>query len=168
MKHLALSIIMWLGLMLSALSQTAGPVLVSPAGGRLVNTGYQLDWSLGEPVTFSGGGGSYLLTQGFHQNSYSIVDFNDNLYCSECNISAYPNPATDLVFIKVERTTPEQLRYIITDSNGKVLKKARLLNDVQALDFSGYTSGVYVLSITNRHQLIKSFRIIKTGTGNPD
>ena len=160
MKKLGL-LIVGLGLTIMAISQPASPELVSSAGDSFNNTSYQLDWSIGECVTLTHSAGTYVITQGFHQDSYKITTSIDNLYGSEINITVYPNPTTNLVCLQVESSKAESLQYILSDINGKILQNAEVLNNIVQLNFSTYTSGVYFLIVKQENQLIKSFKIIK-------
>ncbi len=161
MKRTAL-IFFYFGLAITALSQTASPELISSAGDYFNNLSYQLEWSLGECVTSTLGSGPYTIAQGFHQHSYNIETFIDNLSGSEISISVYPNPATDRVSIRLIPATPEHLKYILFDINGKILLNEEIVNVPGQLNFSSYNNGVYFLNIKRENRLIKSFKIIKT------
>ncbi len=89
----------------------------------------------------------------------------------DVQISAYPNPATDFLGVKV--TTPitpniENAYYIsITDLNGKLLEQVKT-------DLNGITNGVrisvmkllqgnYILSVYSISERLQSIRFIKNG-----
>ncbi len=72
-----------------AISQTASPELISSLGDSFNNTSYQLDWSIGECITTTHTAGDYVLTQGFHQNSYVITAVED--LRADIYMSVYPN-----------------------------------------------------------------------------
>ena len=76
MKKLGLFVF---GLVLTtiAFSQTASPELVNSAGDSFTNETYQLDWSIGECITATHSEGDYVITQGFHQESYVITAVED-------------------------------------------------------------------------------------------
>ncbi len=147
-------------------AQTASPELVSSAGDSFNNTSYQLDWSIGECLTATHTAGAYVLTQGFHQNSYQITSVKD--LAKDINITVYPNPTSDFIslnFVKVQNFG--KVSYTITNINGKILQQAEVTNDNEQLNFSNYANGVYFISVVqtehalSQQQLIKSFKIIK-------
>ena len=72
MKKLGLLVV---GIVLTtmAFSQTANPELISSGGDSFSNTTYLLDWSIGECVTATHSEGDYVITQGFHQDTYVIT-----------------------------------------------------------------------------------------------
>jgi len=142
-----------------AISQTASPELVSSSGDSFNNTSYQLDWSVGECVTATHSAGDYVITQGFHQNTYVITSVED--LRPEIEMTVYPNPTSDFISLKVESSKVEDLQYSITDFSGKVLQTENFAGDIEQINFSSYANGTYLISISQNNQLIKSFQIIK-------
>ncbi len=142
-----------------AFSQTASPELVSSAGDSFNNTSYQLDWSIGECIIQTHSAGDYVITQGFHQNSYVVTSV-ENLR-TDINISVYPNPTTDLITLDFKTSAGLLNVLTITDLNGKVLQQVKVTNETEQLNFSNYANGIYFLTVTENNQLIKSFKIIK-------
>ena len=143
-----------------AMSQTASPELVSSAGDSFNNTSYQLDWSMGECVTATHSGGSYVITQGFHQNTYVVMTV-ENLR-ADINMSVFPNPTTDLVTIDFPSSEGYgNVKISVTDFSGKVLQTENFAGDIEQINFLNYAVGVYFISVLENNQLIKSFKIIK-------
>ena len=151
-----------------AISQTASPDLVSSSGDSFSNATYQLDWSVGECITATHTAGDYVITQGFHQNTYVITAV-ENLR-PEIEMTVYPNPTNDIVSLKVESSKVypvgnsnrvESMQYTITDLSGKVLQTDEIQSDLEQINFSNYAVGTYLISISQNNQLIKSFQIIK-------
>ncbi len=142
-----------------AISQTASPELVSSSGDSFNNSTYQLDWSLGESVTATHSAGDYVITQGFHQNTYVITAV-ENL-ATDVNISVYPNPTTDLITIDFPSFEGLGNVITVTDINGKILQQTEVTTDKEQFDFFNYANGVYFLSVKQENQTIKSFKIIK-------
>ena len=158
MKRLFLTVVFGIAFF-SAIAQTASPELVSSAGESFKNTGYQLDWSIGECVTATHSSGSYVITQGFHQNFYEITTVKD--LAKDINITVYPNPTTNFLTVNLEASARPLSVLTITDINGKILQHSEVTNDQEQLDFSNYANGIYFLDVKQNNQLIKSFRIIK-------
>jgi len=145
----------------SANAQTTSPQLVSSAGESFKNTSYQLDWSIGELQTETYTAGSQMLTQGFHQNSYTVSTAVEQVKGLQFEITAFPNPTTDFISLKVESSKTESLQYTITDLSGRVLQTNKLLENNQQINFSGYAVGTYFITISQNSKLVKSFKIIK-------
>ncbi len=144
-----------------AISQTVSPELVSSAGESFSNSNYQLDWSVGETVTATHSAGDFVLTQGFHQDTYIITAIKD--LATDINISVYPNPTSN--FVIIDFSAPQKLenfKIIVTDINGKILEQAETTAYKKQLDFSDYADGIYYLSVEQKNnQLLKVFKIIK-------
>jgi len=145
--------------LLGANAQTASPELVSSAGDSFNNTSYQLDWSIGECITATHSAGDYVITQGFHQNTYVVTAVED--LATDINMSVYPNPTTDFISLKVEKSKAENMQYTVTDFSGKVLQTENFAGDIEQINFSNYAVGTYFISVMENNQLIKSFKIIK-------
>ena len=158
MKRLILTVGLSFAL-LGANAQTASPELLSSAGDSFNNTSYQLDWSIGECVTATHSAGSYVITQGLHQNSYVVTSVED--LRADIEMSVYPNPTTDFISLKVESSKVESMQYSITDFSGKVLQTSNFAGDIEQINFSNYASGTYFITVKENNQLIKSFKIIK-------
>lgn len=145
---------------LGANAQTASPELVSSSGDNFSNATYQLDWSVGECVTATHSAGEYVITQGFHQNTYVITPVED--LRADIEISVYPNPTNDLVTIDFPLSEGHgNVKIIVTELSGKVLQTAEMQSDLAQINFSAYANGTYLITISQNNQLIKSFQIIK-------
>lgn len=147
------------GMVGTAISQSTGPELISSSGDSFQNTTYLLDWSIGECITETNSAGTYVLTQGFHQNVYFVTNVED--LHADFEISVYPNPATDFVTIEFPSAQQQDMIMTITDQTGKVFLQKHTMNNIEQLDFSAYTCGVYLLIVEYNNQRMKSFKILK-------
>ena len=155
------NILIIVGILLTSLafSQKASPDLISSSGDCFKNATYQLDWSIGESVITTNTSGIYILTQGFHQDSYTITTKIEKIAGIE--ISIFPNPTTDILSLKIDNSELENSEYFLTNISGKVLQSSKITNNIEKLDFTSYASGIYFLSLKHENQVIKSFKIIK-------
>ncbi len=143
----------------SATAQSASPELISSSGESFQNSSYLLDWSIGECITATHSTGTYVLTQGFHQNTYVVSKVED--LRSDILISVYPNPTSDFISVDFKSSAGHLSVITITDINGKVLQQTKVINKIGEFDFSVYAKGVYFLTVKQDNKLIKSFKIIK-------
>jgi len=152
-------IVMVLSLFISEamLGQTAE--LVGTAGDSYANANYRISWSIGETVTETHQNTTNVLTQGFHQNTYTVLAVDDHNFHFE--MRAYPNPATDLITLEFEKYANNKFTVIVTDINGKILQSKPIDNQYLPLNFSAYVPGTYFMVIKQQNKLIKSFKIIK-------
>lgn len=74
-------------------------------------------------------------------------------------LSVYPNPTTDVLVLKTGELS--NVSFLLSDSDGRTLQKIEVSSSETSVDFSGYASGVYHLTLTQKGKSIKSFSIIK-------
>ena len=142
-----------------AKSQTVSPELISSAGDNFINSNYQLNWSIGEIQIETYQNLENVLTQGFHQNTYVITAITDLRV--DLKMFVFPNPTSDFITLKVENSKVENLQYTITDLSGKILQNGSFANKTEQINFSSYTVGTYLITISQNNQILKSFKIIK-------
>ena len=142
-----------------AIGQTLDTKLISSSGDSFNNSSYQLDWSIGECVTTTFTSSDFIITQGFHQNSYQVMSVEDLRV--DIEIKVYPNPTANFVNLKIENSKIENMQYILTSVYGKILQTRKITKDQEQVDFSNFTMGTYFISILENNQLIKTFKIIK-------
>ena len=76
-------------------------------------------------------------------------------------LSVYPNPATDLLTLRVENLEHSTLRFQLFDSSGKLLKSNQIKNKETDIYLNNLRTSVYFLRINNKHKAIKTFKIVK-------
>jgi Zn-dependent metalloprotease len=138
------------------------PVTVSPQGGLLHGTGV-----VGTSFQ-AASSGSFALQYNYFDgngcmNSSSVV-----MYAQDClglakdqsdNINVYPNPAHDLVSVS---GLSDGMFVRVTDLNGRQLSSVSPVSGECKLDISGFTSGLYLVTITSAEgQVLSSHRIVK-------
>jgi len=134
--------------------------LVSSSGDSFSNSNYQLNWSIGELQTESFTSSELSLTQGFHQGNFTITAVNQ-VEGLQFDITAYPNPASDFIILKVENFEIENLNFCITNMQGEKLQVEKMSSNNQQINFSNYKVGTYFITLNRNNQFIKSFQIIK-------
>lgn len=159
MKQLFLSAMFGLiGFSLQA--QTISSELISSGGDNFANSNLQLNWSLGELQTESFVGSQYILTQGFHQETFAITKISENPFF-DISIVVFPNPTKDFINLKVENNDTKGLYYVLFDLNGEKLLSGEFSDLTEQINFSEYTSGTYFIKILQNNKQVKSFQIIK-------
>lgn len=160
-KKLKLSVILLLGIGLTGLhAQTNFPELVSSSGNHFENSGFQLDWSIGEIAIETYAQGSFTLTQGLHQNTYTVTAIEDSPLF-DVNITAYPNPASAFITIENSEDLQKELSIEFSDIQGKVYLKEEFSDAKKQINLDAFSSGVYFLNIKSQGITIKTFKIIK-------
>ena len=78
------------------------------------------------------------------------------------SVSAYPNPTTDYLELKVESEKLKDLSYQLYDMNGKLLQNKKLTGTETQIDMSNYVPATYFVKVIQGSKEVKTFKIIKT------
>ena len=143
-----------------AMSQSIPSQLLSSGGEIFKNTSYQLEWSLGELQTETLTAGNSMMTQGFHQSNYqvsAVEKFSDSPF----EITVFPNPATDIINLKIDSKYIKNPGYTLTDVSGSVLQMKTIEGNQQQINLSGLVTGTYFLNVHTEKQVLQIFKIIK-------
>ena len=140
---------------------------IPAAGGNATGSGGSVSYSVGQVVysTITGASGS--VAAGVQQ-TYDIsvaTGFNNdsriNLLCS-----AYPNPSTDFLTLKIEGDLLTQYTASLYSITGNLLKTIKVVANESRIDMTNLATDTYFLKIVNSDkkstsQEIKTFKIIK-------
>lgn len=134
-----------LGLTVTKLSaQILSPEIITCNGDQFSTDDIIIDWTVGESICETEKTSDNIITQGFQQNSNILKVVNDTN--SKCSIIAYPNPTSDIVFIKINGMT--NIIVEVTDIQGKSLSNYKItdMSNIQ-IDFAGFEEGQYYIKI---------------------
>lgn len=135
---------------------------ITASGGNATGNIGSVSYSLGQVVfSFKTGIDGWVIEgvqQPYEISSISGVKeaFNINLICT-----VYPNPATDLLILKVETLIWKNLSYKLIDINGKVLQNKKINSYESSISLIQITAGIYFLKVYDNRRNIKTFKIIK-------
>ena len=133
--------------------------IISSAGGHSEAHGAQISWTLGEPVIETISGGDNTLTQGFHQTKLLVTPVFSITQNNE--ISVYPNPTKDIVYIQVNGSQMLKSVAGLYSSNGKLLKQFSLIDERTILKTQEFPNGSYLLKISKDNTLFQTFKLVK-------
>lgn len=156
-KMLIFGVLLLLGPGLAGL-QAQDAILAS--GGNGSNIGGSVSYSIGLIVysTYTGANGS--AAQGVQQPFEISVGLDEvegiSLYCS-----AYPNPATDVLTLKVEDLDYSTLTFFLYDMNGMLLESKDIAGNETSIAMSNLKPATYFLRVTDNNKDVKTFKIIK-------
>jgi len=77
------------------------------------------------------------------------------------NLTAYPNPTTENVWIRIESAVEKPLSYIIMENSGKIVSESEINETETEVDMSQLANGSYFLMVKEGQQNIKTFKIQK-------
>ncbi|MEN8118488.1 MAG: T9SS type A sorting domain-containing protein [Bacteroidota bacterium] len=155
MKNIFIFII----IILSCLMANAQEV-VSSAGETQSASGYEISWTIGEPVIETVTDGTNTLTQGFHQSKLTVTAINE-FPVSEIGLKVYPNPTENFVHIHFSELI-ENVHYALYNNAGSLIENNTIRSTKTKLNLKQYASGQYILKLTqDTNQPLQTFKIIK-------
>jgi len=140
-------------------NSTAQKVVATNGGTATVN-GYEISWTIGEPITETVTDGTTTLTQGFQQSKLTVTAI-DELLETGIEIKVYPNPTQDFVTIHFTKTM-ERPSYLLFDLSGRLLEQKNIESTDAKVNMIGYAEGAYILKLIHRgSQPLQTFKIVK-------
>ena len=161
MKHkkLKFSALLMLVFGLTGLQAQESP---TATGGNASGSAGSLSYSVGQVVyqTYTGISGS--VAQGVQQPfEISVITGIEKAKSITLMISAYPNPATDFLTLKVENFTLSNLHFQLFDMNGKLLQNEKITGNETNIAMSNLVSATYFVKVIQGKKEVKTFKIIK-------
>ena len=131
------------------------------AGGNASGSGGTSSYSIGQLVYTTNQGVTGSISQGVQQSFIiEAITGLDELGIS-LNLTAYPNPATDFVQLKVESEMLTDISYQLYNMQGKMLGSNKLTEIQTGIDMTSFSPATYILKVIQKNTDIKTFKIIK-------
>jgi hypothetical protein len=134
---------------------------INSLGGSNIGIGGSISFSVGQLVFTTDSQSAGSLVQGI-QRPVKITT--TSIIKSENNISfkAYPNPATDDLYLEINESLNEKLIYKLYDLQGKVLLQNKMLLPITQINMSSFSAGTYFIQINNsQNKHYQTIQIIK-------
>ncbi len=151
-----------------SLSTATAQESVNATGGDASGSGGSASYTVGQLVyqTHTGTSGSVM---GGVQQPYEItvVTGLEDAKGINLSVSAYPNPTTDYLELKVESKKLKGLIYQLYDLNGKLLQSEKIISNQTSIVMSNLVPATYFVKVIVKtqgfaSQEVKTFKIIKT------
>ena len=150
-----------------SLSTVTAQESVNATGGNASGSGGSASYSIGQLgyQTHTGTNGS--VAEGVQQTyEISVVSAIEEAEGINLSVSAYPNPATDYLQLKVESEKLKDLSFQLFDMNGKLLQTKKLTGTETQIEMSNLVPATYFVKVVETsHDLslkeVKTFKIIK-------
>ena len=161
-KRLKLSALLFLGLGLTGLqAQTS----VNATGGNASGSGGSASYSVGQLAYTTNTGTNGSVSEGVQQPfEISVVTGLEEAKGINLSVSAYPNPTTDFLNLKVDASTPlsiQSMSYQLYDINGKLLENKKIEGNETSIVMSNLVPATYFVKVTEGNKEVKTFKIIK-------
>ncbi len=158
-KRLKLSAVLLLGLGLTGLQAQES---INATGGNASGSGGSASYSVGQVVYITHTGTNGSEAQGVQQPfEISEVTGIEEAKGITLQCSAYPNPTTDFLTLKVENYDNTNLSYQLFDMNGKLLENKKIDSNQTSIVMSNLVPASYFVKVTDNNKEVKTFKIIK-------
>jgi len=146
-------------------AQSIVPQAVNSSGGILKQSNGSLSFTIGELAVFNlKDSQGNTLGEGFMSGATISTVINQVIDHSVLDLEVFPNPSLDVVNIRINNSTIDQLVISIFDLQGKEIYKVEYatFRNMINIDVSDLVAGTYVLYFKTRtDQLLGSYWIIK-------
>jgi hypothetical protein len=132
------------------------------AGGVGTGSAGNVSYSIGQVVYGTSSAGGTSVAAGVQQAYDISVVSGLSESTSGLSLTAFPNPATDYVQLKISDYSIEDLTYQIFDTHGKLLDSRKIESAEETIMMKNYASATYFLKVIDQKNTnIKTFKIIK-------
>lgn len=156
--------ILYIALLMSGLDSFSQNGFVS-AGADGSNENGSVSFSVGQVVYQSRetADGSYSLTQGVQQPyTISSMPLPDGLQeLAGIQLTAYPNPATDVLNLSIEGIDCKGMTFAISDVKARMQMKGDITSEYTQIDVAQLLAGVYFVEVKKNNQIVRAFKVVK-------
>lgn len=134
---------------------------IPAAGGNALGSGGSVSYSIGQVIYSTNTGVNGAVVQGVQQTfEISVVSGLEGEGIN-LNLTAYPNPTTDILILSVDKFEGSRLFYQLCDLNGKVFESNWIEADQTNIFMSSLKPAGYLLIVADEMKKVKTFKIVK-------
>jgi hypothetical protein len=135
---------------------------ITAAGGDASGSGGTVAYSVGQVVYTTNTGANVSVAQGVQQ-AFKILVLTglEEVKGINLTVSAYPNPTTDYLNLKVENYDNRNMSYQLFDMFGKLVETKKLVGDLTRIGMSNLPPATYFIKVIQNKNEVKTFKIIK-------
>lgn len=131
-------------------------------GGEASGSGGTVSYSVGQVVYTTNIGTNGSVAQGVQQPfEISVVTGIKQANGINLKCTAYPNPTSDYLVLKVENYDKVNLSYQLYDMNGRLLENQKITDTETGIIMSNLVPASYFIKVTESNKEVKTFKIIK-------
>jgi hypothetical protein len=136
--------------------------VISASGGEAKGAGGSVSYSAGQLFYMTHSGAEGIVSEGVQQPyEISVVTSVKEAEGIDLAVSAFPNPVTDHLILRIEQYNFENLQYRLFDVTGRMIKTGIVTSHETIIDMSSIARGTFLLRVLDKESEIKTFRIIK-------
>lgn len=137
-----------------------GQTSIVASGESVSNNSGSISYSIGQVAYQSVTNTSGSVSQGVQQ-AYVISTLNLEEDVFNFSLSAYPNPTTDVLNLRVGNYNHEPMNYLLLDAAGKLISEGKITQEETVFDTKMLPVGTYFVEVHHESKKVQSFKIIK-------
>lgn len=130
------------------------------SGGNFSGAGGNISYSIGQTDYISNFETTGTINQGVQQ-PYEIFLLGLKEEIINISLTVFPNPTSNYLTLLIKRINYKSLKYQLVDVQGKLIESDMIHSEETQIDMNNLNTGTYIIHILNKHEKIKSFKIIK-------
>ena len=136
---------------------------VVSSGGRASGSGGSVSYSVGQTNDISIKNNVRTVTQGLQQPYEIFVVEEDSIIGKDFQITAtaYPNPASAYLKLRIDEGKIEDLYYKIFDEQGRLISQQKIVDKLTTISLNELGNSLYFVKVYKSIFLMKAFKIIK-------
>ena len=135
---------------------------VNTSGGNATGSGGSVSYSVGQVFFNTSESTTGSVVEGVQQPyEISVVTSIEEAIGINLVASAYPNPVTDHLTLRIDDYESFELSYQLFDINGRLLENKQVIGYETIIIMAHFTAGIYFLKVIAINRDIKTFKIIK-------
>jgi hypothetical protein len=133
------------------------------SGGEATGEGGTVSYSVGQVAYSTHTGTSGSVSEGVQQPYEISVIIGVEETGINLNISAFPNPTTDYLTLKIANDAIQETRFTMAlyDVNGRVIKQQVIVANETTIEMANFVPATYFLRVISDNKEVKTFKIIK-------
>jgi len=146
-----------------SLSTVSGQESVNATGGNASGSGGSASYSVGQVVYTTNISTNGSVAHGVQQPyEISVITAIEEAKYINLTVSAYPNPTTDFLELKVESEKLKDLSFQLYDISGKLLQSEKITGNQTRIVMSNLVPAIYFVKIVQGNKEVKTFKIVKS------
>jgi hypothetical protein len=133
---------------------------VLSASGRAIGSGGTAGYAVGQVVYKSYTSASGTVAQGIQQSNIVITAL-DDVENAGISCSAYPNPTSSVVNLKIEDRSLENVSFQLYDLSGRLLQDQKINAIDTSISAENLATTTYLLKVRDGDKELKTFKIVK-------
>ncbi len=135
---------------------------VTASGGDASGNSGSVSYTVGQAFYSANAGASGQVSEGVQQ-AYEIYDVTEiqNPISSAISLSAFPNPTSDFLTLRIDGDFVGGLDYAMYDISGKEIMQQRIGSSETSIDMQSLPPATYFVRVTKDKNELKTFKIVK-------